>query len=63
MPNASKPINKPVAEAYWVIEDRLLAGKYPGGKTPLEVERRLGPLLEAKFDAFIDLTEQGELPP
>jgi len=63
MPNVSKPTNKPIAEAYWVIEDRLLAGKYPGGKNQQELERRLGVLLEARFDVFIDLTEAGELPP
>jgi ADP-ribosylglycohydrolase len=54
---------KPLAESYWVIPDRLLAGKYPGGKTPKEAERRVAALLEAGFDAFIDLTEAGELPP
>ena len=43
--------------------DRLLAGRYPGGKTPKEAERRVAALLEAGFDAFIDLTEAGELPP
>lgn len=58
-----KPIVKPIAESYWVIGDRLLAGKYPGGKKAQEVERRLGTLLDAGFDAFIDLTEPGELPP
>jgi ADP-ribosyl-[dinitrogen reductase] hydrolase len=63
MSNDRPPISKPIAESYWVIEDRLLAGKYPGGKTLPELERRLGVLLEAKFDAFIDLTEPGELPP
>jgi len=54
---------KPLAESYWVIPERFLAGKYPGGKNPQEIERRLGPLLDAGFDAFIDLTEPGELPP
>ena len=34
--------NKPLGESYWVIEDRLLAGRYPGGKTPKEAERRVG---------------------
>ncbi|MEJ0086597.1 MAG: ADP-ribosylglycohydrolase family protein [Pseudomonadota bacterium] len=62
MTNDSPPTVKPIAESYWVIEDRLLAGKYPGGKTLPELERRLGLLLEAKFDAFIDLTQPGELP-
>ncbi len=59
MPN----IRKPLAESYWVVPDRLLAGKYPGGKTPKEAERRIAAFLEAGFDTFIDLTEAGELPP
>ena len=63
MPNASTPKAKPIGESYWVIEDRLLAGRYPGGKSAPEAERRVGALLEAGFDAFIDLTEAGELPP
>jgi ADP-ribosylglycohydrolase len=59
MPNAPKPL----AESYWVIEGRLLAGKYPGGKTAKETEKRVTALLAAGFDAFIDLTEGGELAP
>jgi ADP-ribosylglycohydrolase len=58
---ASPP--KPLAESYWVIPGRLLAGKYPGGKNIQELERRLGPLLDAGFNAFLDLTEAGEMPP
>jgi ADP-ribosylglycohydrolase len=56
-------VRKPLAESYWVIEDRLLAGRYPGGKTPKEAEKRINAFLEAGFDAFLDLTEAGELPP
>jgi ADP-ribosyl-[dinitrogen reductase] hydrolase len=56
-------VPKPIAESYWVIPGRLLAGKYPGGKNMQEVERRLGVLLDAGFNAFLDLTEAGELPP
>ena len=59
MPSARKPL----AESYWVIEGRLLAGKYPGGKTPKETETRVKGMLDAGFDAFIDLTEAGELLP
>jgi len=62
MPTPTPTIVKPVAESYWVIPDRFLAGKHPGGRNPQETERRLGPLLDAGFDAFIDLTEPGELP-
>jgi ADP-ribosyl-[dinitrogen reductase] hydrolase len=54
---------KPLADSYWVIPGRFLAGKYPGGKKIQELERRVGPLLDAGFNAFIDLTEAGELPP
>ncbi len=54
---------KPLAESYWVVPDRFLAGKYPGGKNEQEIERRLGALLGAGFDFFLDLTEAGELPP
>jgi ADP-ribosylglycohydrolase len=63
MPTAPKSRNKPIGESYWVIEDRLLAGRYPGGKTPKDTERRVQSLLAAGFDAFIDLTEPDELPP
>ncbi len=59
MPN----VRKPLAESYWVIENRLLAGRYPGGRTPKEAEKRVKSLLDAGFDAFLDLTEAGELPP
>lgn len=54
---------KPLAESYWVIPDRLLAGRYPGGKNEKDAERRMAALLDAGFDAFVDLTEPGELPP
>jgi ADP-ribosyl-[dinitrogen reductase] hydrolase len=59
MPGARKPL----AESYWVIEGQLLAGRYPGGRTPKEAEKRVQSLLAAGFDAFLDLTEAGELPP
>jgi len=55
--------NKPLAESYWVVPDRLLAGRYPGGTKPKEAERRVAAFLEAGIDTFIDLTEAGELPP
>jgi ADP-ribosyl-[dinitrogen reductase] hydrolase len=63
MPTVPPPISKPLAESYWVIPGRFLAGRYPGGKTPRDAERRVASLLQAGFDAFIDLTEAGELPP
>jgi hypothetical protein len=59
--SASPP--KPLADSYWVIPGKLLAGKYPGAKKLQDLERRLGPILDAGFNAFIDLTESGEMPP
>jgi ADP-ribosylglycohydrolase len=56
-------VRKPLAESYWVIEGRLLAGKHPAGRTPKETEKRVAAMLAAGFDAFIDLTEASELPP
>jgi ADP-ribosylglycohydrolase len=53
---------KPLADSYWVDPGNLLAGKYPGAKKLQELERRLGALLGAGFNAFLDLTEPGELP-
>jgi ADP-ribosylglycohydrolase len=63
MPTVPALISKPLAESYWVIPGRLLAGKYPGGKTPKEAERRVAAMIEAGIDTFIDLTEADELPP
>jgi ADP-ribosylglycohydrolase len=63
MPTVPASISKPLAESYWVIPGRLLAGKYPGGKTPKEAERRVAAMIEAGIDTFIDLTEADELPP
>jgi ADP-ribosyl-[dinitrogen reductase] hydrolase len=56
-------VRKPLPESYWVIEGRLLAGKYPGGRTPKDAEKRIKTMLDAGFDAFIDLTQADELPP
>ncbi len=48
---------------YWVVAGRILAGEYPGGADPAETRPRLGKLREAGVDRYIDLTEEGELPP
>ena len=56
----SKP-RKPIAESYWVIEDRLLAGRYPAESSAKDTEKRITGFLKAGFDAFIDLTEADEM--
>lgn len=52
----------PLANSYWVIEGRLLAGEYPLG---LEFDSggQVALLLAAGIDCFIDLTEPDECPP
>jgi hypothetical protein len=59
-------MNKPTWEhddrihAWWVIPGRLLAGEYPGAKTPEKARAKLQTLLDARIDSFVDLTEAGE---
>ena len=52
----------PLANSYWVIPGRLLAGEYPFGATPVEAHDRLARLRGAGIDTFLDLTEIGEMP-
>ncbi len=54
--------NPPLANSYWVIPGRLLAGEYPFGASPVEAHDRLARLRGAGVDTFLDLTEIGELP-
>ena len=56
-------IDRPLPNTYWVIPGRLLAGAYPGGADDTEARQRLARLHEAGVDSFVDLTEDGELPP
>lgn len=53
----------PIPDAYWVEPGRLLAGEYPGAKTEAEARRKLRRFLDAGIAFFLDLTEEGELPP
>jgi Dual specificity phosphatase, catalytic domain len=56
-------LDRPLPNTYWVIPGRLLAGEYPGGADDAEARQRLARLREAGVDSFVDLTEDGELPP
>jgi len=53
----------PLANCYWVVPGRLLAGEYPGGATAAATRERLQRLADAGIGCFIDLTQPGELPP
>lgn len=59
----SETMDRPLENTYWVIPQRILAGEYPGHGNDVEARLRLGRLLQAGIDSFIDLTEDGELPP
>ncbi|HEY5019460.1 MAG TPA: ADP-ribosylglycohydrolase family protein [Steroidobacteraceae bacterium] len=53
---------RPLENSYWVLPGRLLAGEYPYGQSVAEAQQRLQRLLAAGIDAFVDLTQPGELP-
>ena len=51
---AADGVRGPVSRSYWIVEGRLAAGAYPD---PCPDRDRIGPLLDAGFDLFINLTE------
>ena len=55
------PAQLPLANCYWVVPGKLLAGEYPGGASPEATRERLRRLTEAGIAGFIDLTQPGEL--
>ena len=56
-------MERPLPNSYWVLPGRFLAGEYPLGGGRRSAEQRIGQLLAAGLDQFIDLTEPGECPP
>jgi hypothetical protein len=59
---SSQP-QRPLPNTYWVIPGRFLAGEYPGADDDATAGERLRQLAAAGVDSFVDLTEEGELPP
>ena len=53
----------PLANTYWVIPARLLAGEYPGDAEPTRERARLAALLDSGIRTFVDLTDEGETGP
>jgi hypothetical protein len=45
-----------ILHAWWVEPGRLLAGEYPGAKTPEKAAKKLRLLVDAGVDSIIDLT-------
>ena len=63
MSSSDAPLGPPpLANSYWVVPGKLLAGEYPGGTSPEATRERLKRLMDAGVAAFIDLTRPGELP-
>jgi protein-tyrosine phosphatase len=54
---------RPIADSYWVLSGRLLAGEYPGDLDAERARQKVRRLLEAGATLFLDLTEEGELRP
>lgn len=52
----------PIPGSYWVVDNLLLAGPYPGDYDDRVARQQLQALLDAGIRVFIDLTEEGEWP-
>ncbi len=50
-------IKPPLPHSYWVLPGKLLAGEYPRNKNEQSSREKIGVLLGAGVNAFIDLTE------
>lgn len=50
----------PVSRTYWVVQDKLLAGAYPGKSDPAEHLARLQALYAAGIRTFVNLQEENE---
>ena len=50
----------PIPNSYWLIDDVLLAGEYPGSSDDDAARDKLTKCLDAGIRTFIDLTEKSE---
>ncbi|MCY4630385.1 MAG: hypothetical protein OXE75_05795 [bacterium] len=50
--------DRPLANTYWVVPGRFLAGEYPGAPYRQAATEKLRTLLGAGIDHFIDLTQR-----
>jgi hypothetical protein len=55
-------MNSPLANSYWVVPGRLLAGEHPYGRDEADARGRLKLLRAAGINYFIDLTHPHEMP-
>lgn len=50
----------PVTRSYWVVEDKFLAGAYPGSADPAAHRQRVEQLWAAGLRTFVNLVEEQE---
>ncbi len=50
----------PIADSYWVIPGKFLAGEYPGDRTEADARAKARWLLDQGISFWVDLTEDGE---
>ena len=60
MTDSGKP---PIANSYWVVPGKFLAGEYPRDKSGKDTFAKLRALESSGVTLFVDLTEEGELLP
>jgi len=60
---SSANTSPPIPNAYWVVPGKFLAGEHPAANGPEATRRRLGALLQAGIDVFIDLVPEWEAAP
>ncbi len=56
----TNPNQRPFPRSYWLIPGKFLAGEYPGASEAQLAELKIGRLLDAGIDYFIDLTEEDD---
>lgn len=52
------PSVAPIPDSYWVLDNQLLAGEYPGAEDESAARAKLERFLDAGIRSFIDLTQQ-----
>ncbi len=58
-------MQRPLANSYWVLPGRFLAGEYPSGREAPDSDAgraRIARLVAAGISCIVDLTEEGECP-
>ncbi|MDE2449285.1 MAG: ADP-ribosylglycohydrolase family protein [Gammaproteobacteria bacterium] len=54
-------VASPLPNTYWALPGLLLAGEHPAGLTPDATRQRLGTLMAAGIECFLDLTHPTEI--